>query len=84
MAKMNSVFGKEKRWTSEVKVQYISSKAKNRPAGGRGDGNYYSNILLMPQILISVIIVKDKHKIISNQIGLPPMGSILLVSIQQS
>lgn len=49
MAKMNSVFGKEKRWTSEVKVQYISSKARNRPSGGRGDGNYYSNILLMPQ-----------------------------------
>ncbi|REC42539.1 SusC/RagA family TonB-linked outer membrane protein [Chryseobacterium pennipullorum] len=49
MAKMNSTFGAQKRWTSEVKVQYISSKAKNRPSGGRGDGNYYSNILLMPQ-----------------------------------
>ncbi|MGG7440946.1 SusC/RagA family TonB-linked outer membrane protein [Chryseobacterium arthrosphaerae] len=49
MAKMNSNFGANKRWTSEVKVQYISTKAKNRPSGGRGDGNYYPNILLMPQ-----------------------------------
>ncbi|WP_312994479.1 SusC/RagA family TonB-linked outer membrane protein [Chryseobacterium flavum] len=49
MAKMNSTFGANKRWTSEVKVQYISSKAKNRPSGGQGDGNYYRNILLMPQ-----------------------------------
>lgn len=49
MAKMNSNFGANKKWTSEVKVQYISTKAKNRPSGGRGDGNYYPNILLMPQ-----------------------------------
>ena len=49
MAKMNSNFGANKRWTSEVKVQYISTKAKNRPSGGKGDGNYYPNILLMPQ-----------------------------------
>lgn len=49
MAKMNSTFGANKRWASEMKAQYISTKAKNRPSGGRGDGNYYSNILLMPQ-----------------------------------
>ncbi|MET3038509.1 SusC/RagA family TonB-linked outer membrane protein [Chryseobacterium sp. NRRL B-14859] len=49
MAKMNSTFGVNKRWTSEVKAQYISTKAQNRPSGGRGDGNYYANILLMPQ-----------------------------------
>ncbi|REC62733.1 SusC/RagA family TonB-linked outer membrane protein [Chryseobacterium pennae] len=49
MAKMNSNFGVNKRWTSEVKVQYISTKANNRPSGGKGEGNYYPNILLMPQ-----------------------------------
>lgn len=49
MAKMNSTFGANKRWTSEMKAQYISTKVRNRPSGGRGDGNYYSNILLMPQ-----------------------------------
>lgn len=49
MAKMNSTFGANKRWTSEMKAQYISTKAKNRPSGGQGDGNYYPTILLMPQ-----------------------------------
>ncbi|MET3537322.1 SusC/RagA family TonB-linked outer membrane protein [Chryseobacterium limigenitum] len=49
MAKMNSNFGANKRWTTEMKAQYISAKSNNRPSGGRGDGNYYPNILLMPQ-----------------------------------
>ncbi|AZB00458.1 SusC/RagA family TonB-linked outer membrane protein [Chryseobacterium joostei] len=49
MAKMNSTFGANKRWTSEMKAQYISTKAKNRPSGGQGEGNYYPNLLLMPQ-----------------------------------
>lgn len=49
MAKMNSTFGANKRWTSEMKAQYISTKANNRPSGGSGDGNYYPRILLMPQ-----------------------------------
>lgn len=49
MTKVNSVFGANKRWTSEMKVQYITTKAKNRPSSGRGDGNYYPSILLMPQ-----------------------------------
>ncbi|AKK72250.1 SusC/RagA family TonB-linked outer membrane protein [Chryseobacterium gallinarum] len=49
MAKMNSTFGANKRWTSEVKAQYISTKAKNRPSGGKGNGNYYADILQMPQ-----------------------------------
>lgn len=48
-AKMNSTFGASKRWTTEMKVQYISTKANNRPSGGQGDGNYYPAILLMPQ-----------------------------------
>ncbi|ATN06877.1 SusC/RagA family protein [Chryseobacterium indologenes] len=49
MAKMNSTFGANKRWTSEVKAQYISTKGNNRPSGGQGDGNFYPAILLMPQ-----------------------------------
>lgn len=48
MAKVNSNFGAQKRWTSDVKIQYISSKANNRPSGGR-DGNYYSSLLTMPR-----------------------------------
>lgn len=49
MAKMNSTFGANKRWTTEMKAQYISAKTKNRPSGGQGDANYYPAILLMPQ-----------------------------------
>ncbi|MBV8328249.1 SusC/RagA family TonB-linked outer membrane protein [Chryseobacterium sp.] len=49
MGKMNSTFGANKRWTTEIKAQYISTKANNRPSGGQGDGNYYPAILLMPQ-----------------------------------
>ncbi len=32
---MNSTFGANKRWTSEVKAQYISTKGNNRPSGGQ-------------------------------------------------
>ena len=49
MAKMNSNFGANKRWTTEVKAQYMSVKGKNRPISGHGSGNYYPHILLMPQ-----------------------------------
>lgn len=49
MAKMNSNFGANKRWTTEVKAQYMSVKGKNRASSGQGNGNYYPNILLMPQ-----------------------------------
>ncbi|MBK1898274.1 SusC/RagA family TonB-linked outer membrane protein [Chryseobacterium paridis] len=48
MAKMNSIFGTQKRWTTDVKVQYISAKANNRPNGGL-DGNTYGSVLLMPR-----------------------------------
>ncbi|MDR6458789.1 TonB-linked SusC/RagA family outer membrane protein [Chryseobacterium vietnamense] len=49
MAKMNSNFGANKRWTTEVKAQYMSVKGTNRPSAGQGDANYYPRILLMPQ-----------------------------------
>ncbi|MCS3530785.1 SusC/RagA family TonB-linked outer membrane protein [Chryseobacterium sp. JUb7] len=49
MAKMNANFGANKRWTTEVKAQYMSVKGKNRPSAGQGNGNYYPQILLMPQ-----------------------------------
>ncbi|WBV54879.1 SusC/RagA family TonB-linked outer membrane protein [Chryseobacterium daecheongense] len=48
MAKMNSNFGAQKRWTTDVKIQYISTKANNRPNGGL-DNNTYGSVLLMPR-----------------------------------
>ena len=38
MAKMSSNFGENKRWTSDVKFQYISARANNRPVSGMSDG----------------------------------------------
>ncbi|ASK30900.1 SusC/RagA family protein [Chryseobacterium sp. T16E-39] len=49
MARVNSNFGAQKRWTSDIKVQYISTNSNNRPSAGQGDGNYYPNILLLPR-----------------------------------
>ncbi|ANF51025.1 SusC/RagA family protein [Chryseobacterium glaciei] len=48
-AKMNSNFGANKRWTSDVKIQYISTNVNNRPGGGNGAGNYYPSVLLIPR-----------------------------------
>ncbi|MCT3650065.1 SusC/RagA family TonB-linked outer membrane protein [Elizabethkingia anophelis] len=50
MAKMSSNFGENKRWTSDVKFQYISARANNRPISGMADGgNLYPDALLMPR-----------------------------------
>lgn len=49
MARINSNFGARKRWTSDIKVQYVSTNAINRPSAGQGDGNYYPGILLLPR-----------------------------------
>ncbi|CAM3752709.1 SusC/RagA family TonB-linked outer membrane protein [Elizabethkingia occulta] len=50
MAKMSSNFGENKRWTSDVKFQYISARANNRPVSGMSDGgNLYPDVLLMPR-----------------------------------
>lgn len=48
MSKVTSNFGPNKRWTTDVKVQYMNTTAKNRPVGGANAGNYYSTALTMP------------------------------------
>lgn len=48
MTKARSNFGKNKRWTTDVKVQYIRNKGNNRPVSGLNTGNYYSTIALLP------------------------------------
>ena len=47
-ARFSSKFGENKRWFSDIKVQYINSDAKNRPVGGQNVGNYYSTLLTLP------------------------------------
>ena len=49
ITKATSKFGAEKRWTTDVKVQYMNNTAHNRAVGGANDGNYYSTALLLPR-----------------------------------
>ena len=48
MSKLTSTFGPNKRWSTDLKVQYMNTIANNRAVGGSNDGNYYSTSLLMP------------------------------------
>ena len=41
-------FGENKKWTTDVKVQYINTKAGNRPLNGANNSNSYGNVLKMP------------------------------------
>ena len=43
-----SNFGKDKRWTTDVKVEYINSIAKNRPINGENTSNYFRTVFSMP------------------------------------
>lgn len=51
ISKVTSSFGPEERWTTDVKVQYMNTSAKNRAVGGVNDGNYYATALLFPRSL---------------------------------
>ncbi|WP_159633617.1 SusC/RagA family TonB-linked outer membrane protein [Sphingobacterium composti Ten et al. 2007 non Yoo et al. 2007] len=51
MSKLTSTFGKEKRWTTDIKVQYMNTVANNRAVGGSNAGNYYSVALLTPNTI---------------------------------
>lgn len=43
-----SKFGKDDRWTLDAKVQYINSKATNRPQAGNNSGNIYRLMYILP------------------------------------
>lgn len=43
-----SKFGKDDRWSTDFKVQFINSLANNRPVGGSNSNNFYSSVLTMP------------------------------------
>lgn len=45
---VTSKFGRNNRWFTDVKIQYINSFAKNRPVGGQNSQNYYGTILTLP------------------------------------
>jgi TonB-linked SusC/RagA family outer membrane protein len=47
-ARAVSRFGTGNRWTTDTKIQYINSAAKNRPQGGNNNSNVFSTINMMP------------------------------------
>ncbi|ULT27593.1 hypothetical protein KUH03_13320 [Sphingobacterium sp. E70] len=49
MTKVTSSFGPDKRWTTDVKVQYMNMNAKNRPISGQNNSNVYSTLFTMPR-----------------------------------
>ncbi|WP_149914683.1 SusC/RagA family TonB-linked outer membrane protein [Sphingobacterium cavernae] len=51
MSKLTSHFGEDKRWTTDIKVQYMNTTANNRAVGGSNAGNYYSTALLFPSTI---------------------------------
>ncbi|MFS4417445.1 SusC/RagA family TonB-linked outer membrane protein [Maribacter sp. 2307ULW6-5] len=46
-----SNFGPDKRWTTDVKVSYISANARNRPIGGENINNVHRSIISLPRTL---------------------------------
>ncbi|MBA6153224.1 SusC/RagA family TonB-linked outer membrane protein [Gelidibacter maritimus] len=42
-------FGESKRWTTDVKVQYINTKAGNRPLNGLNNNNAYGTVAQLPR-----------------------------------
>lgn len=46
-----SKFGKDNKWTSDVKVQYINSKAQNRPVNGNNPYSSYGIVAGLPNSL---------------------------------
>lgn len=48
MTRATSKFGHDDRWSTDIKVQFMNSRANNRPVSGNNSGNFYSTVLLMP------------------------------------
>lgn len=42
-------FGESKKWTTDVKVQYINTKAGNRPLNGNNNNNAFGTVAQMPR-----------------------------------
>ncbi|MCM4156984.1 SusC/RagA family TonB-linked outer membrane protein [Gramella sp. AN32] len=49
MTRATSIFGKSDNWTTDVKVQYISATAKNRPLNGANISNSFATMYLLPR-----------------------------------
>ncbi|PVY43761.1 SusC/RagA family TonB-linked outer membrane protein [Pontibacter virosus] len=49
MARAITTFGKSDRWTTDTKVQYTQSDARNRPIGGNNPNNSFGTLFMLPR-----------------------------------
>lgn len=49
MSKVSTTFGPNKRWSTEVKVQYMNNDATNRPISGQNNSNAFATLFRMPR-----------------------------------
>jgi TonB-linked SusC/RagA family outer membrane protein len=47
-ARAVSRFGKGDRWTTDTKIQYVNSRANNRPTGGNNNSNIFNTLYMLP------------------------------------
>lgn len=64
MLRGSSTFGKNDRWSFDAKVQYIRTRANNRPISGRNDSNYFMTMYTMPN---TVDITEFKDRVDENK-----------------
>src|SRR5699024_6750144 len=76
MSKVTSNFGQDDRWTTDVKVQYMNTTAKNRAVGGANDGNYYATALLFPTALDITDFKEGMNQLGANQSWYNPGNSV--------
>lgn len=51
MTRISSTFGRKDRWAVDAKLQYINSRAKNRPINGQRNENYFYTMYMMPNTI---------------------------------
>lgn len=51
LSKVNTTYGPNQRWSTDVKVQYMNTSAQNRPLSGQNNSNAYYTLFSMPRTL---------------------------------
>lgn len=70
-----SKFGENKKWTTDVKVQYINSKADNRPLNGSNISNGFATMYMLPRS-VNVADFKSGSDEFGNMIWYVPSNSM--------
>jgi TonB-dependent SusC/RagA subfamily outer membrane receptor len=70
-----SKFGEDNKWTTDVKVQYINSKADNRPLNGSNISNGFGTMYMLPRS-VNVADFKSGSDEFGNMIWYVPSNSM--------